>query len=79
MAEVALDHFQPFADLPVLDDTVEHEWIVGGESLRGFASREDSHRALARVGERADHQQGAAIGKTPPMGSMLGGIGVEKA
>lgn len=51
------DGLHPLPHDPTGDDSVEHEGVAVRERFRRLARRENSHRALPRVGERTNHQQ----------------------
>src|SRR5581483_12034925 len=67
----ALDQrFVPLAHAPTGDDAVHDERIAGRERFGGFAGGEDRHRAVARIGKRADHQQFSALHERLPASAM---------
>ena len=67
--------FVPVADSPVPYYPVKDEGVAADELLGGLPGGEDPHRAVfLRVGERADHEQFAAVGELPPPGPVRGEV-----
>ncbi len=51
--------FVPFEDAPIADDAVQDKSVTPRELLGCLTGSKDTHSALLRVGEGADHQQRA--------------------
>lgn len=60
--------------MPISDDAVCDKWIALREFLCSFVRREDSHRALFRIGKWADHQKRAARVEFRPPRTVRGEV-----